>query len=328
MPARLRAWLQRGAKPPAPASPEHRADPLLLAGQRLRQQREARGLNLRQLALNTRISTPVLEALERGWRERLPEATYLRTMLPLLERHLELEPGSLDGLMPASGSGGPERGRGSLLQRFTPGSIQVYSSWQGTLLYGLLTLALIYALNLEQRRLAADGLLALQPIPPSPVREQPMPDGPRAALLAALPELRPLERRSLQQALRRVGGDRGANAALNAAAASAGATSSAAAGGSAARAGRGVLLLRLQRPTRLTLRGGQGIRSDLQGVQGELAVPIEAGFQLQLVPAPAPDAVAPPVEWNGAPLAPLAGPPAGRYAVAMPAAPDAALPRP
>ena len=45
-------------------------DPLLAVGRRLRQEREARGLNLRQLALETRISTPVLEALERGWRDR------------------------------------------------------------------------------------------------------------------------------------------------------------------------------------------------------------------------------------------------------------------
>ena len=42
-------------------------------GARIRDRREALGLNLRELALQTRITTPVLEAMERGWRERLPE---------------------------------------------------------------------------------------------------------------------------------------------------------------------------------------------------------------------------------------------------------------
>ena len=44
-------------------------DPLLEVGRRLKSEREARGLNLRQMALETKISTPVLEALERGWRD-------------------------------------------------------------------------------------------------------------------------------------------------------------------------------------------------------------------------------------------------------------------
>ena len=75
---------------------------MLAAGQQLRLRREERGLSLRDLALQTRISAAVLEALERGWRDRLPEATYLRTMVPLIERHLELPPGSLETALPSS----------------------------------------------------------------------------------------------------------------------------------------------------------------------------------------------------------------------------------
>lgn len=191
-------------------------DPLLLAGQRLRQRREELGLNLRQLALQTRISTPVLEALERGWRDRLPEAAYLRTMLPLLERQLQLSPGCLDPALPDADPLQPlaQRRRG-LLRRFTPGSIEVFSSWQGTVLYGLLVLGLIYALNLEQRRLAAAGRHSLRPIPPLPVSTQPghaqlaspqplIAEAPRQALLQALPELRPLEQAGQGVALRRL----------------------------------------------------------------------------------------------------------------------------
>ena len=39
----------------------------------MKQRREAGGLTLRELALETRITTPVIEALERGWSDRLPE---------------------------------------------------------------------------------------------------------------------------------------------------------------------------------------------------------------------------------------------------------------
>ena len=180
-------------------------DPLLLAGQQLRQRREELGLNLRQLALQTRISTPVLEALERGWRDRLPEAAYLRTMLPLLERQLQLTPGCLDPALPDADPLQPigQRRRG-LLRRFTPGSIEVFSSWQGTVLYGLLVLGLIYGLNLEQRRLAEAGRQTLRPIPPMPAARQIRPEPPQQALLEVMPDLRPLEQARQGVALQRL----------------------------------------------------------------------------------------------------------------------------
>ena len=302
MAVRLRTWLRRGPKAPVPAA-EPQADPLLAAGRELRQRREARGLTLRQLALETRISTPVLEALERGWRDRLPEPAYLRTMLPLIERHLELEPGSLEQLLPATGPAIAGRPRGNLLRRFTPGSIEVFSSWQGTVLYGLLTLGLIYALNLEQQRLAAEGGLSLRPISPLPMPEQQKPARPEAPLLTALPDLRPLERSTLQQALRQVG--------QNVPAANA----------TVPQESNGALVLRLQQPTRVSLSSGQGTRTDLEGARGELALPIEGGFQLQLQPPPAASADGPAVEWNGAALRPLTGKPEGRYAVGAGATP-------
>ena len=145
-------------------------DPLQEAGRQLRLAREARGLGLRQLAQETRISTTVLEALERGWRDRLPEPTYLRTMIPLLERHLAMPTGSLQPVVPPNprqlheGPGGKGR-----LRRFTPGSIDVFTSWQATLLYALLTLGLIHLLNLQQFQLASRGG-PQQPSPAAPER--------------------------------------------------------------------------------------------------------------------------------------------------------------
>ena len=172
------------------------ADPLLAAGQLLREARERRGLGLRQLAQETRISTPVLEALERGWRDRLPEPAYLRTMLPLIERHLNLEPASLQKLLPCEPLPGQRLRKDSLLRRFTPGSIDVFTTWQGTVLYGLLTLGLIYALNLQQQRLASAGLRAVAPLPTSP-EPSGKGTGPQnkgtLLLLEGYPELRPLD---------------------------------------------------------------------------------------------------------------------------------------
>jgi hypothetical protein len=293
-------------------------DPLIAAGLHLRQQREAQGLSLRDLARNTRISTPVLEALERGWRDRLPEPAYLRTMLPLIERQLQLRPGCLDPLLPESAPLLPGPRRDPLLSRFTPGSIEVFSSWQGTVLYGLLVLALIYGLNLSQQRLAAAGLLSLRPIPPLPPSEQLRPARPELALLAALPELRPLDQRGSQLLLRQLLADLRANRQLSPGASSSAGSPAAQPGRVAA--GNGLLSLQLQQVSRVRLKGAQGLLSDLQGITGNLELNLAPGFELQIEPPPLDPAQ---VVWNGTPLEPLPGQPPGRYRLAPAVAPAA-----
>ena len=42
----------------------------------------------------------MIEAIERCWSDRLPERAYLASMLPLLERRLELTPGVLQPVFP------------------------------------------------------------------------------------------------------------------------------------------------------------------------------------------------------------------------------------
>ena len=196
-----RLWRRAGGEAAAMGLPQSdRQDPLVSAGILLRQAREARGLNLRQLALETRISTPVLEALERGWRDRLPELAYLRTMLPLLERHLGLERGSLRQALAATEPAQARRDRGAA--RLPLLSVQLFSTWQGTAVYGVLLLLVLYALNLEQRRLAAQGLLALNPLPPLAERaQQGLPPAGSDLLLDLYPELRPLTQARQGQAL-------------------------------------------------------------------------------------------------------------------------------
>ncbi|MCT0248773.1 RodZ family helix-turn-helix domain-containing protein [Synechococcus sp. CS-205] len=268
-------WPWRKVGPGLPVEP--REDPLLQAGRLLRQQRESQGLSLRELAIETRVSTPVLEALERGWRERLPEPAYLRTMLTLLEQHLSLPAGSLECALPDE----PETlqhgaaGGQALLSRFTPGSIDVFTTWQGTVLYGGLTLALIYGVNLQQRRLAAENLLALKPIPPLPAAEQQTPD-PNAELLQAYPDLRPLDQAASGVAQQQV---------LE--------------GPVEPRPAAGILQATLRLPTRISLESEAGMKTELNGATGQLVLQLQPPLRLRLEPAPAEGSVL----WDGKPLA-------------------------
>ena len=74
-------WRRHTNKQHAPTSLESRNNSLEEAGQLLREQRERKGLSMRDLSKEVRITTSVLEALERGWQDRLPEAAYLVAML-------------------------------------------------------------------------------------------------------------------------------------------------------------------------------------------------------------------------------------------------------
>lgn len=255
-------------------------DPLVQAGQTLRQAREARGLGLRELAQGTRISTPVLEALERGWRERLPEAAYLRTMLPLLEHHLDLPAGSLDVALPRSARHQrDDRRGGAFLQRFTPGSIDVFTTWQGTLLYGVLTLGLIYAVNLQQQRLALRGWISLRPLEAlggsSPVTAK---GSGGDLMLSAFPDLRPLQQAESGTALERLRRETRGKGASDT---------------------TGLLRLRLPAPTTVRLQARGGLPTTLSEVSGELTLVVRPPFQLTLSPAVGTGSV----RWNGRPLA-------------------------
>ncbi|MCT0199104.1 helix-turn-helix domain-containing protein [Synechococcus sp. CS-1325] len=296
--APLRSWLDRKrGHPSTPAAPE--VDPLLGVGQLLRRQREERALSLRQLASETRISTPVLEALERGWRDRLPEAAYLRTMLPLLEHHLALPPGSLEPALPRKPTD-PESDWGSrrpsLLARFTPGSIEVFTTWQGTVLYAVVTAGLIYGINLQQQRLAAANQLTLRPVSPLPISAPDSRSDASGELLKAYPDLRPLQQAEQGVAMQRLR-EREARNTLPA----------------------GVLRLQLLSPSRVSLSSETGERSELEGVSGELVLQMQPPIRLQLEPAPS----GPAVFWDGQPVSPQAGQ-RGRFRI--PAAPAASSP--
>jgi transcriptional regulator with XRE-family HTH domain len=196
--------LRRSSAVVPPRGELNGGDPFLEVGRRLRLARESRGLSLRQLAQETRISITVLEALEKGWRDRLPEPAYLRTMLGLLEAHLALERGSLEAVLPARITHRMRSSLPSHAERVSLTSIALFATWQGALLYALLCLLLIYGLNRQQQRLLVQGLLPLRTVAarPSPTSETSNAGArERAMVLAAYPDLRPLERARLSQGL-------------------------------------------------------------------------------------------------------------------------------
>lgn len=275
----LRRRLRLGGGPasaePAAAANDAGADPLLEAGRQLRQAREAVGLSLRDLALETRISTTVLEAIERGWRDRLPEEAYLRTMVPLLERRLHLVDGSLQAALPIEEGDLPRTaGRLERLRRFTPGSIDVFTSWQGTVLYGALTLGLIYAINLQQERLANANLLTRQPISPLAIPTTPRSsvDG-SSLLLESFPDLRPLSGPSPTLELDSLRQE------------------------DTQEFGR--LQVTLRQPSRVTISAEDGRRlTELQGASGTLALPLLPPLTVTIEPPPPAGSVL----WNDAPI--------------------------
>lgn len=258
----LRGRTKPGLTPP---------DPLRAAGELLRDARQAKGLSLRDLAQRTRISIAVLEALEGGWKDRLPEATYLRAMLPLLEHHLDLPAGSLEPVLPhaggrARGSGG---GAGQQVVPLSASTVHLLSSWQSALVYGLLVVGLLYGVNLQQQRLAAMGRLAVSPIPLAPAQpitlERPT---------DAFPDIHPLRKAAKGNAMELLAKETKQ---------------------SAADLSLGLLTLRLNQPTKVDLRSSRSGDSQLVNLEGELSLPVLPPFELRLTPAPPPAAV----RWKG-----------------------------
>lgn len=274
----------------ASATPEPES-PLEQAGQRLRQSREQRGLSMRDLSREIRITTPVLEALERGWSDRLPEAAYLGTMLTRLERHLDLPPNSLMGALPApQANQNATRGAGN--RRFTIGSIDILSTWQGSVVYGVVMVGTLMALNQQQRYLAQRNSQQLQPI--APTAEDLDLNNQQRASASAIPGLRPLDdvtRRPLVQWLPPAPQQETASQ------------------GDALGLELGVLQLSLSRPSTIDITSEGGDRTALQGSQGKLTLQLLAPINLKVTPPLEADDQ---VLWNGQAQAQLEGEP-GRY---------------
>ena len=265
-----RLWWRRSSSAQE-AAPEElsREEQLCELGQLMKQRREAEGLTLRELALETRITTPVIEALERGWSDRLPERAYLASMLPQLERRLALTPGVLQPVLPPAVD--RQLQMTSSQRRFTPGSIDVFTTWQGSVVYAALIGLSLLMINRQQLNLVQLNSQSLEPVridlrgldqtPALPSHDD------------QLKALRPLELARQRQPLDW----------LNAA-------------GGSPLAVPGVLTLQLTQPRQLQLSSGGGDRLQLQLQSGTATLQLLA--PVQVVVTPPPD-VADQLLWNG-----------------------------
>ena len=238
-------------------------------GQMLMQRREAEGLTLRELAQETRITTPVIEALERGWSDRLPERAYLASMLPQLERRLALTPGVLQPVLPPAVI--RQRQVNLTQRRFTLGSIDVFTTWQGSVVYAVLIGISLLMINRQQQNLALRNSQSLEP-----VRADLSGLDQATSLPSNDPDLKAL--RPLDLARQRQPLDW-----LNAA-------------GGPPLSRPGVLSLKLTQPRQLQLASGGGDRLQLQLEAGTATLQLLAPVQMVIKPPPE---KADQLLWNG-----------------------------
>ena len=256
-------WRLKRASETSATDLSQNVEPLIEAGLRLRQHREQRGLSLRDLSKEVRITTPVLEALERGWSDRLPEPAYLVAMLQRLEEYLQLESGSLNGALP-EGCFQKQLPGEQRRTRFTLGSIDIFTTWQGSLVYIAVITASLLALNQQQRQLAIDNTKSFMPVPLNLQQDSD----------ALLQDLRPV-------AELRSGLPEDVVATL-----------------SGSQPLQGVLEVTLTQPSTLTLSSEGGDRSSLKGATGTLTLQLLPPLELRVQPAPAVGGV----RWDGVPL--------------------------
>ena len=121
-------------------------------------QRKKFGLSLEELSKKTKISRNVLLAIENGWEKYLPETTYLVSMTKILEIELKLEEGSLNGLLIKKVS------TNNLSKfQFNFLNIDFINSWVGSLLYLIIMLLSILALNSQQKYLLKINSISTEP---------------------------------------------------------------------------------------------------------------------------------------------------------------------
>ena len=183
-------------------------------------------------------------------------------MLQRLEEYLQLEPDSLSGALP-EGCFQQQLPRDQRRTRFTLGSIDIFTTWQGSLVYIVVIAASLLALNQQQRQLAIDNTKSFTPIPLNLQQDS-------DALLQGLRPLAELRSRLPTDAVAKIA----ANQPLP-----------------------GVLEVNLTQPSTLTLNSEGGDRSSLKGATGTLTLQLLPPLQLTVQPAPAEGGV----RWDGIP---------------------------
>ena len=132
---------------------------LLKAINLFKSQRKKLEISLEELSTKTKISKNVLIAIENGWEKFLPEKTYLISMLKRLELELNLEKGSLNGLL-------AQKVIMNNISKFRFNFINIdfLNSWVGSLLYFIFMLLSILVLNSQQKYLLKKDSVSTEPV--------------------------------------------------------------------------------------------------------------------------------------------------------------------
>ena len=111
------------------------------------------GINRFSLSNRTLISPYVLEAIENGWINKLPEKAYLNSMLIILEKELDLPENSLVKFIQKE-SQEKRRKEKSLIA-----SIDLFSTWKGNLIYLIMMSLSLFTLNhINRKFLIVEGI--------------------------------------------------------------------------------------------------------------------------------------------------------------------------
>ena len=116
-------------------------------------------ISLEVLSNKTRISKNVLIAIENGWEKYIPETTYLNSMIKRLEIELNLEIGSLNGLLRTK-----VNKKNKKISKIKFINIDFLNSWVGSFLYLIVMFLSILAINSQQKYLLKINSLSTEPV--------------------------------------------------------------------------------------------------------------------------------------------------------------------
>ena len=126
----------------------------------LRLGRVKSGFSKNELALRTRISIVVIEAIENGRTKEFPEKAFLKQMLRKIEEVLALPEESLKPIL--NEASGPKTNNN--LKTFTPLTINLFNFWYGNVIYIILMLTCIISMNRQQYDLSIKNTKTIKPL--------------------------------------------------------------------------------------------------------------------------------------------------------------------
>ena len=123
-------------------------------GKLVQTKRKEYQIGLKELSIKTRISISVLEAIEKGWKDKLPENTYLIKMLDTLGKELNIEEDKLIVFLHKT-----KVAKKNVYRSFSTDTFDMFSTWKGSAFYVVVMLISIFLLNKQQAKQINEKIL-------------------------------------------------------------------------------------------------------------------------------------------------------------------------